>query len=51
MSDPKVAFLLFGSGKIVCTGARNVGDVNEAIRKVSKKLKSIPKALIKERVA
>ena len=46
MEDPKVAFLLFGSGKIVCTGARNVADVNEAIRKVAKKLKSI-KALVK----
>jgi transcription initiation factor TFIID TATA-box-binding protein len=49
MTDPKVAFLLFGSGKIVCTGARNVNDVNEAIRKVSKRLRAIPKALIKEK--
>jgi len=48
MTDPKVAFLLFGSGKIVCTGGRNVGDVNDAIQKVSKKLKSI-KAVIKEK--
>jgi len=48
MTDPKVAFLLFGSGKIVCTGARNVGDVNDAIKKVFNKLKSI-KAVIKEK--
>ena len=50
MTDPKVAFLLFGSGKIVCTGARNVGDVNDAIKKVFNKLKSI-KAVIKEKPA
>jgi len=46
MDSPKVAFLLFGSGKIVCTGARSVSDVKIAIDKVSKKLKSI-KALVK----
>ncbi len=48
MTDPKVAFLLFGSGKIVCTGARSIEDVHIAIKKVSKKLKSIKKALIKQ---
>jgi transcription initiation factor TFIID TATA-box-binding protein len=41
MKEPKVAFLLFGSGKIVCTGGRTVKDVGIAITKVSKKLKSI----------
>jgi len=41
MEDPKVAFLLFGSGKIVCTGARNIQDVSTAVKKVSKKLKEI----------
>jgi len=41
MKDPKVAFLLFGSGKVVCTGARSVKDVGIAVTKVSKKLKSI----------
>ena len=46
MVDPKVAFLLFGSGKIVCTGARTVKDVGIAVEKVSKKLKSIH-ALVK----
>jgi transcription initiation factor TFIID TATA-box-binding protein len=46
MKDPKVAFLLFGSGKIVCTGARNIKDVNLALEKVYKKLKSID-ALVK----
>ena len=46
MAEPKVAFLLFGSGKIVCTGARNIEDVNIAVKKVSKKLKEIG-ALVK----
>jgi transcription initiation factor TFIID TATA-box-binding protein len=41
MKDPKVAFLLFSSGKIVCTGARKVEDVEYAVKAVSKKLKSI----------
>ncbi len=46
MTDPKVAFLLFGSGKIVCTGARSVKDVDIAVNKVSRKLKQIG-ALVK----
>jgi len=41
MKDPKVAFLLFSSGKIVCTGARKVEDVEFAVKALSKKLKSI----------
>jgi transcription initiation factor TFIID TATA-box-binding protein len=41
MTDPKVAFLLFGSGKIVCTGARSIEDVKTAVIKVYKKLKQI----------
>lgn len=47
MDNPKVAFLLFGSGKIVCTGGRNTNDVKIAIKKMLKKLKAIG-ALIKE---
>jgi len=46
MKEPKVAFLLFGSGKIVCTGGRSTRDVNEAVEKIFNKLKSI-KAFIK----
>jgi len=41
MENPKVAFLLFSSGKIVCTGARNINDVHKAIRKMYRKLKEI----------
>jgi transcription initiation factor TFIID TATA-box-binding protein len=46
MDDPKVAFLFFSSGKIVCTGARNVKDVHQAIDLAYKKLEKI-KAIIK----
>ena len=47
MKNPKVAFLLFGSGKIVCTGARSVKDVSIAVSKVSRKLKQVG-ALVKK---
>ncbi len=45
--NPNVAFLLFGSGKIVCTGARKTKDVKIAINRLVKELKSIG-AIIKE---
>ena len=41
MENPKVAFLLFGSGKVVCTGGRSINDVKVSVEKLYKKLKSI----------
>lgn len=41
MRSPKVAFLLFSSGKIVCTGARRDEDVEYAVKTVAKRLKEI----------
>ncbi|MCJ2533796.1 MAG: TATA-box-binding protein [Candidatus Thermoplasmatota archaeon] len=41
IKEPKVALLLFGSGKIVCAGARTVDDVSLAVEKVSKELTSL----------
>jgi transcription initiation factor TFIID TATA-box-binding protein len=41
MKNPKVAFLLFSSGKIVCTGARKIKDVEAAVEMLWNKLKSI----------
>ena len=38
LNDPKVALLLFGSGKIVCAGARKTEDVSLVVDKVSKEL-------------
>ena len=41
INEPKVAMLLFGSGKIVCAGARKVEDVALAVEKLSKELSSL----------
>jgi transcription initiation factor TFIID TATA-box-binding protein len=41
MKNPKVAFLLFSSGKIVCTGVRKVEDIESSVKTITKKLKSI----------
>lgn len=41
ISEPRVAFLLFGSGKIICTGARRIDDLQTALVKFKKKLESI----------
>jgi len=41
MKDPKAALLLFGSGKVVCTGIKSIKDVEYAMGFVFKKLKSI----------
>ena len=41
IKEPKVAMLLFGSGKIVCTGARRIEDVSIAVEKLSKELSSL----------
>jgi transcription initiation factor TFIID TATA-box-binding protein len=41
IDDPRVTFLLFGSGKIICTGGRSINDVKRAVSKADKKLKNI----------
>jgi len=41
IKEPKVAMLLFGSGKIVCAGARKTEDVSLAVEKVLKELTSL----------
>ena len=38
---PKAAFLIFTSGKVVCTGSKNVEDVRTVITALAKTLKSI----------
>jgi transcription initiation factor TFIID TATA-box-binding protein len=38
---PKAAFLIFTSGKIVCTGSKNIKDVRTVIITLAKRLKSI----------
>ncbi|MCQ2052560.1 MAG: TATA-box-binding protein [archaeon] len=39
LKDPKTATLLFRSGKVVCTGAKNLAEVKVAISKVKEDLK------------
>ncbi|MBX8633187.1 MAG: TATA-box-binding protein [Candidatus Thermoplasmatota archaeon] len=34
LDSPKVVVLLFGSGKLVCTGARKPSDVGDAVQKI-----------------
>jgi len=36
--EPRVALLLFGSGKLVCAGAKNTEDVSKAVEKLSEEL-------------
>jgi len=40
LPDPRVSFLLFSTGKIICTGARNVEDVQKALQKLKERLKA-----------
>jgi transcription initiation factor TFIID TATA-box-binding protein len=40
MDSPKVVLLLFGSGKVVCTGARKAQDVEKAVDKITIELRA-----------
>jgi len=39
IDKPKVVVLLFGSGKMVCTGARKVEDVQQAVERITSELR------------
>jgi len=41
IKEPKVAMLLFTSGKVVCAGARNTEDISKAVEKLSENLRSL----------
>jgi len=41
VKEPRVVMLLFGSGKIVCTGGRNTEDVSTAVEDLLEKLTSM----------
>ncbi len=38
LTEPRVVILLFGSGKLVCTGARRPSDVSLSVEKITKEL-------------
>jgi transcription initiation factor TFIID TATA-box-binding protein len=40
LDSPKVVMLLFGSGKLVCTGARRPEDAETAVDKITEELKA-----------
>jgi len=40
LSDPKIVMLFFGSGKVVCTGAKSVKELERAVDIVGKELKA-----------
>jgi len=39
MQNPRVVILLFGSGKLVCTGARRPSDLSLAVENITKELR------------
>ena len=41
LDDPKIATLLFTSGKANCTGAKNLEDVRKAVDAISEKLRKL----------
>ncbi|RLI94930.1 MAG: TATA-box-binding protein [Candidatus Altiarchaeales archaeon] len=58
IKEPKLAMLIFSSGKVICTGARSMDDIKEAVRKLIEKLreggtivKSEPKVEVQNIVA
>ena len=40
LDEPKVVLLIFGSGKLVCAGARIPQDIEKAVDKITKELKA-----------
>jgi transcription initiation factor TFIID TATA-box-binding protein len=58
VKDPKTSALIFNSGKVVCTGAKTLAEVDESIKKIIKslekiniKIKIIPKITVQNIVA
>jgi len=41
MPDPKTVFLIFSTGKVVCTGAKNKKSVKEAIIKLNREVREL----------
>ncbi len=41
LMEPKVAFLLFSSGRVICAGAKSLADVDRAVEQLQKKLRTV----------
>ncbi len=50
IDKPKVAFLLFKSGRVICTGAKNIKDIETAVGKLYPKMKELGFDVIKPEV-
>ncbi|MBI5065685.1 TATA-box-binding protein [Candidatus Woesearchaeota archaeon] len=48
IKEPKTSALIFSSGKIVCTGAKNLDEVRQSLRKIVKTLEKINIKIKKE---
>ncbi len=48
MTSPRVVLLIFGSGKIVCTGAKSERDVAEAVEKLYNQLRELGVLYVEE---
>ncbi len=43
IENPKTVFLLFASGKVVCTGLKNIADIDVAFQKLDKLIEEVSK--------
>ncbi|MHA1783195.1 MAG: TATA-box-binding protein, partial [Promethearchaeota archaeon] len=41
MQDPKTVFLIFSTGRIVCTGAKKKEIVREAVKKLNQQVREL----------
>jgi transcription initiation factor TFIID TATA-box-binding protein len=41
MQEPKTVFLIFSTGRIVCTGAKKKEIVREAVKKLNKEVRDL----------
>jgi TATA-box binding protein (TBP) (component of TFIID and TFIIIB) len=41
MKEPKTVFLIFSTGKIVCTGTKDKEDVHNAVIKLNKEVRDL----------
>ena len=48
IAQPKVAFLLFRSGKVICTGAKTIEDITAALQQVEKRLRKADLEVVKK---
>ncbi len=50
IKEPKIAFLLFKSGRVICTGARNKEDIETAVGQLYPSMKELGFKVIKPEV-